>query len=137
MLDRYHKAIRAGFYLEASWIAYANFEDRLNSVLDKTGGYPLDRNGNPVSINQRLNLLKRRRNSNQKLKRAFFDEKIINDVMDWKNRRNPFMHALMKRPRELEDLYNELKALAEDSKPILSEFNSAILRFNKLHKKSN
>ena len=135
MLKRFLDAKKAGYYLEASWIAYANFEDRIYSVLDKTGGIPLNNRGIPISIHHRLVLLKRRRNSDPKLKRAFYDENIIDDVMNWKNRRNPLMHSLMKTPRKIEDVNNELKSLAEDSESILRDFNSAVLRFNKLSKK--
>lgn len=133
LISHIDESINEEYYLEAAWIYYANFEDRINSVLNKTGVIPLTNYGIQVSIKKRLEELIDRRKSNHLLRRAFFDEKIINDVNDRRLRRNPIMHSLMKTPKDIEALTTELKSLAIDSLPILKEFNSAAMRFRKKH----
>lgn len=63
LLKRLEEAIDEGFFLEASWIAYAVIEDRICSALLKTGGLPQDPNGKPLQmLGSKLKVLETRMN---------------------------------------------------------------------------
>jgi hypothetical protein len=76
LIARMDEAIKEGFYLEASWIAYAVIEDRCDSALEKTGGIPT-RNGRPIQmLGNKLKELQNRLDHDPKLSAAMLADNI-------------------------------------------------------------
>jgi hypothetical protein len=93
LLKKMEAAMKAGFYLEASWIAYAILEDRLVAAMLCTGG-ATQRNGKRVAmLGPKINFLKKRRRRD-KLLGANFSTDWLNKLARWKDRRNTLMHAM-------------------------------------------
>jgi hypothetical protein len=86
-------AIKAKYYLEACWVAYAILEDRVVTALLCTGG-ATQQNGKPVTMmGPKINFLKKRRRRD-KLLAANFSTEWLNKLARWKDRRNKLMHAM-------------------------------------------
>jgi hypothetical protein len=136
-IERIDKAIKEKFYLEASWIEYAICEDRCDSLLEKTGGLLTPPPGQSfVSINLKISELKKRCKTDPFLIQVIEFPRILEEVRQWKNRRNPLMHELVKSARDFTDISNDAKALAIDGQDIVRRFSGAAMKVRKKYKKA-
>ena len=135
-IERIDSALEKEFWLEASWIIYAMFEDRCNSLLDKSGGPIPPPSTGFVSINKKINVLKDRASNNQFLKQANDLPVLLQELHDWKEARNPTMHSLIEMPREWSVINEEAKKLAQDGRYLLGCFSAAAMRVRKKYIKS-
>jgi hypothetical protein len=96
LLNRLEEAIDSGFFLEASWIAYAVIEDRICSALSKTaGGLPKDKNGNSCQmLGAKLKVLEKRMDEDPILCACLEKDDLLKRATHWKDQRNPLMHSM-------------------------------------------
>ena len=136
-IARIDQALSEGFWLEASWITYAMFEDRCDSLLNKSGGpVPASHPNGFVSINKKITSLKQRSSSDQFLSQVPGLAALLDEVHDWKNRRNPVMHSMVDVPRDWAAINADAQALAEDGREILGRFSSAVMKVRKRYKQA-
>ena len=105
--ERLKKALTNHFYLEAVFIEYAIMEDRLESIL-RYENIPI-KNKRPT-IDDKINTVTTFLSDNNILLHKYFSPEFMASLKAWKNRRNPLIHALMKRPNSTE----ELRVIAEE-----------------------
>ena len=91
---RLDKAINNNFYLEAMFIAYAIMEDRTESILSYEGNGISSKGF--VSINRKLNKIKKIAERKGSLPAKYFSDFLIDEILEWKDKRNNLIHALMK-----------------------------------------
>lgn len=123
-------ALENEFYFEVAWIAYGIIEDRTNSALERTseGQFPRDSNGLLPSINKRLNALKARAGTDVILKTVNGFAPAVQQVIDWKNKRNILVHSLIDTPRDWADINDDAKKLAVEGRKIISIYNARIMK---------
>lgn len=132
------QALREQFYLEASWIEYAMFEDRCDSMLEKSGGKPALNNGRHfISINRKICELRSRGRTHPFLISVTDFDALLQELHDWKERRNPIMHSLVEVPKSWSDINNETKLLAEDGRKLLGRVAAAAMSVRKKYKKAD
>ena len=110
--SRLDKALKAEFYLEAIFIAYAIMEDRTESVLRHTGAweaYEKSRRGHGVTLDSKIRRIQKMAESSKNICHRYFSDDTLQQILDWKNTRNVMIHALLK--QKLAD--GELAALAQ------------------------
>lgn len=101
---RLDKAIKSCFYLEAMFIAYAIMEDRSDSILSYEGNEIHSKSY--TSIDRKLKKIKKISEQKNSLPARYFKASLIDDILDWKEKRNHYMHALMKGVLTTEELYD-------------------------------
>lgn len=131
IIHRLDSALDQGFNLEASWITYALFEDRTTSALAKSGGVLVSKNNSFISIEVKLKELKSRSLTHAGLQRAGLINALLDEIIDWKNKRNALMHTLAEVPRPWEDINNDAQNLAIEGREIIARYSSAIMRLSK------
>ena len=130
--DRLNEALNSDFYLEASWIEYSLFEDRTNSLLDKTGGLLSDPR---ASIDKKLKELEKRSTTDAGLLHIPEFPDILDEIRKWKNKRNPLMHQMVDLPRKWEDINTDAKNLAESGSTLIRRYSSAAMKLRTWKKK--
>ena len=126
---RLDKAIKNNFYLEAMFIAYAIMEDRTESILSYEGNEINSKDF--VSINKKLNKIKKIAERKGSLPAKYFSDSMIDEILDWKEKRNNLIHALMKQPLTTEELQAtalEGKALARKLANRATSYRRAVER---------
>ena len=109
--DRLNKALKNEFYLEAIFIEYAILEDRTESVLHHAGLWDAYMKGKKIAnIGTKLTFIKNKANVKSCTLHPYFSDDLLEQLRDWKNRRNPLIHDLLN--QKLGD--NDLKELAMD-----------------------
>lgn len=118
---RLKKALDNNFYLEAIFIEYAIIEDRAEAILSYEGNTIVPKNDrefiNFARKKTRICKLAERKGS---VIGRYFSESFMNDLMDWVNRRNSVIHALLKQRTTRE----ELKAFAEEGELLCKTFRN-------------
>ena len=138
LLNRIQEAIDSGFYLEATWIAYAVIEDRVCSALEKSGGLPKDKNGKPLRmLGLKLEALSHRMNENSSLRKYLEKDEIVDRVIHWKNKRNPLMHSLASEAKSWNTLEQEAKIVALEGKDVAWLLANAVSRFRKYKRRED
>ena len=98
------KALSNNFYLEAIFIEYAIMEDRTESILRYEGNEIKAKDGEYISINRKINKIKAIAQTKKSLPQKYFSNELLDMILDWKEERNRFIHALMKRSLTTEEL---------------------------------
>ena len=132
-MGRLKKAIEAKFFLEAVFIEYAVMEDRLTSILIHAGHWtsPPDEH---ISINKKLNFIdKLRENKNNRLIHKYFTAEFIVEIDEWKEKRNPYIHSLLKQKIKTADL----EEFALQGQEIVKKLNSASTSYKRALQKQN
>ena len=96
---RLNKAMNNQFYLEAIFISYAIIEDRTESVLRHAGKWDayLKRRGRyQVTLDSKINYISNFAREKKSLLNKYFGDGILDEILEWKEKRNKLMHALMK-----------------------------------------
>lgn len=115
-------------FLQASWYVYAILEDRLISMLESSGGVPLDKKGNPIKmLGTKLGELKRRAKSDAPL-RANLDDRAISS---WAKKRNTLMHRMADGSLTLSQVDVMAEEVAKDGAQIARDVCAAAMRLKK------
>ena len=115
-LGRLTHAISAHFYLEALFIEYAVMEDRLESILTHAGVFRLDKHDTITRKLRRLEI----QCQGDKTARKYFSPELLQSILDWKEKRNKFIHSLMKQVFTGE----ELKEIVDQGQEIVKMLNN-------------
>lgn len=115
-MGRLNHAINAHFYLEALFIEYAIMEDRLESILTHAGIFREDKH---TTITRKIRRLEALCQSDKTAKR-YFNPELLQNILDWKENRNKYIHALMKQVFTGE----ELKEIVDQGQQIVKTLNS-------------
>ena len=134
--ERLKKALANNFYLEAIFIEYSIMEDRAESVLNYTGNMPRPRyEGGFVSIDAKMNKIRNLMLNPKLPTKKYFTDEFIDSILSWKNDRNGYIHALMKKQLTTEELkaYAQLGAkLSKDFCRISTNYKRALEKKNLL-----
>ena len=110
--SRLDKALKAEFYLEAIFIAYAIIEDRTESILRHTGkweAYEKSRRGRNATLDSKITYIQKMAEEKKSLCNKYLADGTLQRIREWKEERNRMIHALLK--QKLAD--DELAALAQ------------------------
>lgn len=97
-------ALKYKFYVEAVAIEYAIIEDRIQSILNHSGVSIIDKDGCPFSIQKNINRLKDNKYFNEKNVRKKVPLELINNIYEWKEKRNKVIHALLKKEFQKDEI---------------------------------
>ena len=123
---RLKRAIAGGFFYEAILIEYAMFEDRTESALRHADVRTTDRRQQPLKLADKLNKINDHPAFQDKFIRKRLTRELIEDVRQWKNKRDDLVHALMKSPPTDE----EARALAERGRELLRVLENKVRSVN-------
>ena len=122
---RLKKALNEHFYLEALFIEYAIIEDRTESILryENNQMNPKKRS----SIESKLNKIKTIAREKKGLANKYFSEAFIDEILNWKEKRNSLIHALMKQVLTTD----ELETIAFQGKELSQKLSSKSTLYKK------
>ena len=113
---RLKKALENQFYLEAIFIEYSILEDRADAILRYAKQEIIS--DRYVSIDRKLTKIKNLSLNKCLFLNKYFNEEFIMLLKEWKEKRNPLIHALMKRSNSR----LELEKLALDGQELMKIF---------------
>ncbi len=125
------KALYSGFYLQAVFIEYAMFEDRLNSLLKHAGLSYTRSNGKDININQKISKVKNNYVDPFSVKRL--TPELMDQIEKWKDNRNDLVHHLVNISFDDE----EIKKIALEGNELLKVFKSRVSSVNRHHEGAN
>jgi hypothetical protein len=130
LLSRMDEAIEHEFYLEASWISYAIFEDRLLSILKESGGG----HDKLRMLGPKLGEVNKRMVDTLNMRKSFYGD-LLPNLHRWKDERNTLMHTLASEAKTAFEIDQESKKLALDGRQIARDLCAACRRYKKLNSK--
>lgn len=105
--DQLKKAMENEFYLEAIFIEYAILEDRTESVLHHAGLWNDYMAGRRQSnIGTKLTYIKKKAQAKSSSFHRYFSDNLLDQLREWKNKRNPLIHDLLNQTLGDDDLKN-------------------------------
>lgn len=120
-------------YIEASWICYSIFEQRVNRIIEKNIQYcskKAKKKGRPASISARINciinLIEKKYNGLDNLNKELF-----NDILKWCDKRNNLVHDLVKLDR-YKNYNDEFHDLATNGISLVEKMYEEISKYRKL-----
>ena len=125
-MKRLKAAMTNHFYLEAVFIEYAILEDRLESALRHSGKWH-PKPDQHTSIDRKVRLLMAQAEEHKSPAQKYFQPEMMQEVLDWKNKRNPLMHSLMKQQLHTDDL----ASFAEDGMRLVKQVGNKVKLFNR------
>lgn len=99
-MERLNRAMKERFFLEAMFIEYAVMEDRCESILTHAGVFRADRHFTIIKKIRRIEAL----TQSNVLAAKYFSKNLLERMIVWKDKRNAFIHALMKQVFTGDDL---------------------------------
>ena len=132
--SRLDKALKAEFYLEAIFIAYAIIEDRTESILRHTGkweAYEKSRRGRGATLDSKITYIQKMAEEKKSLCNKYLADGTLQQIREWKEERNRMIHALLKQKLadgELAALAHTGSDLARNLRTKTSNLNRAIQR---------
>lgn len=128
------KAIKYEFWLQAVLIEYAILEDRTESVLRHAGTVKLtNKRGNTLKLSEKLNKVRSCEPFTNKTIRKYFPIELIDEIYEWKENRDRFVHALLKTTIDEE----ELKKVAVEGEKLVKIVDSRVKSINRILSKTN
>ena len=131
-MKRLKSALEHKFFLEAIFIEYAIIEDRLESALRHSGKWN-PKPGKHTMIGQKIKLILQLPEKGESLAEKYFSLELIQQILDWKDRRNPLIHDLMQQFIHTE----ELAALAQEGFVLVKQLSNKVSLFNKAIERKN
>ena len=126
------RAIKGEFWFEAILIEYTIIEDRTESLLRHSGKIKLiNSQGNPLKLDTKLNKIKSNPVFDDKRIRKYFPFEFIEEIREWKKKRNDIVHYLMS--HQIDD--KEIKNIAINGKTLVDRLDSKVKSVNTLFKK--
>ena len=126
---RLTNALQNKYYLEAIFIEYAIMEDQTESILRYEGNDI--HSDSYVSIDRKITKIEKLAENKKGLARKYFTVEFMEQVRDWKKRRNSLIHALIKRnttTQELIELAEEGRQLTKDLCRLSTNYKRAVER---------
>ena len=117
-------ALHRGFFLEAIFIEYAIVEDRLESALRHADAFNPNKQ---KTITSKLTKIGKLCENKKSLACKYFSPELLTAVRQWKDRRNPLVHELMRRRVTTEDL----EAFAIEGESLVKTLKSRVGSFNR------
>ena len=124
---RLNSALNYGFNLEAMFIEYAIMEDRCESILTHAGVFNHEKHVNITRKVRRLEALCQ----SSEIARKYFSQALLESILVWKEKRNQFIHALMKQTftgKELEAFVMEGQTIIKTLSSKSTSFKRALER---------
>jgi len=131
-MGRLKKAIEAKFFLEAVFIEYAVMEDRLESIIRYSGTWNYKPNA-IVQIGPKLKKIYDMSLNEENLIHKYFPAEFIVEIDEWKEKRNPYIHSLLKQKIKTADL----EEFALQGREIVKKLNSASTSYKRALQKQN
>ncbi|MBQ6240025.1 MAG: hypothetical protein IJK56_06650 [Firmicutes bacterium] len=135
---RLDRALSAGFNLEAVFIEYAVLEDRSSSILRYENNSIKPKGDRPPSLDAKLKKIKTIAREKKSLPNRYFTDEFIDRIIEWKEKRNRIIHALLKQSLTTEGLVllaEEGKKLARELSNKAGNYKRAVERKNKNEKR--
>ena len=123
-MGRLTHAIKEHFFLEAMFIEYAIMEDRCESILAHAGVFNHEKH---VTITRKVRRLEALCQSNE-IARKYFSQELLESILVWKEKRNHFIHALMKQTFT----GKELEAFVMEGQTIIKTLSSKSTSFKRV-----
>lgn len=127
LMDKLKKSINEEFYYESIFIIYAIIEDRTESMLRHANIETVDENNWDLSLNEKLKKIKRENIFKQDYIKKHLSKELINEVHDWKNKRNDLIHDLV----NVEYDNKEIKKLSLEGYELVKQLNNKSTLINK------
>ncbi len=130
---RLKKALNNGFHLEAMFIEYAIIEDRTESVLrhgELWDAYIKNRKGHEPTLDSKIKYIKKQSENRKSLMHRYFSDKLLDDILRWKDERNRLIHALLKQQFE----HNEISDLAWHGNELVNALRKCSGNYNRVVK---
>ncbi len=102
-MGRLKRAIKEHFYLEAIFIEYAILEDRLEAILRHAGKWH-PKEGTFVSIDAKVKKVAKLAEEKKNPAHRCFPPELTDGILNWKEKRNRLIHALLKQSLHSENL---------------------------------
>lgn len=132
--DQLKKAMNNEFYLEAIFIEYAILEDRTESVLHHAGLWEAYLgNRRQANIGTKLTFIKKKAQSKSSSFHRYFSDDLLDQLREWKNKRNPLIHDLLNQTLGDDDLKN----LALEGYDLIRELRNRATSHNRMLDKKN
>lgn len=127
-ITRMDAAHREGQNLQAIWYAYAILEDRLISMLDNSGGVPVDKKGKPIRMLGPKREALAKRTKTDPLLKVNFDNRAIRL---WSKDRNDLMHGMADGSLSLQQVDSLAQQTADTGVSLVRSVCSAAMRLKK------
>ena len=124
-MKRLNLAIKNRFLLEAILIEYGMLEDRTEAFIRYSLGE--DKTDKYQTINRKINKLKALVGDKYKNINRYLSLDLLDDLHNWKEKRNSIIHGLMKRNNSTFELEN----LALEGLNLVKTFNSKSMSFKR------
>lgn len=143
LFDRIKIAHSSGFYFEKVWIAYSIIEDRLVSLLRKSGGINYNKGESKKDqkfreqikmLGPKIFVINKRKKNNPLLRFVLYGD-YLKEVQKWSKKRNRFMHALAEEAKPIKRLEKEIYIMSTEGETIARELCSRARRLKKRVKK--
>lgn len=137
-LSALDKAMQAENYVEATWLCYSIFEQRITRLIEKHISFcPRKKKtkGVPASITTRISCLKKLVLSKYG-GYEFFDKNILIEIEKWCNKRNDLVHGLVS-IEHYKKYDSEFKDLAINGKPLVEKLYKEASKFRKWYYAEN
>lgn len=121
LMGRLKVAIDKEFWYEAIFLEYAMLEDRLHSVII---------HGGETINNRMIDNIKKVRKMVEKQRSGigkYFDGEILNEVNDWRDKRNGLVHSLA--TKEYDN--DQVKKVAQDGHDIIKRFSNKTTNYRR------
>ena len=128
---RLNKSLANGFNLEAMFIEYAIMEDRTESILRHAGrweNYLKTKRGRGPTLHSKVTYIKKCANSKISLLDRYFNDEMLDNILDWKEDRNRMIHALLKQ----ELAHNEVSGIAERGNELVKLLRNRAGAYNRM-----
>ena len=123
---RLKRALACSFYYEAVFIEYAMFEDRAISVLRHLGCKTVDRNGKPLKLSKKLDLINDAPAFQSKYVKQRLTRDLVENIRAWKDQRDTLVHDLMSAPANDQ----AAREIAEAGEKLLGVFDNKVRSVN-------
>lgn len=137
-LTRLNSALQAEMYVEAVWLCYSIFEQRITRLIEKHISYcPRQKKvkGKPAAISTRIACVQHLIAVEYGGYKSF-DSQLLSDILTWCERRNDLVHGLVTL-----DHYKkydvEFKQLAHEGEPLVQKLYEEVSKFRKWYYEVN
>lgn len=131
-IDRLEKAMESKSYVEASWLCYSLFEQRIKRLILKHISVcpkAKKKKGKDATISTRIACLQELVASQYGGYKDFAPD-LLPSISKWCDRRNDLVHGLVSL-EHYKEYDKEFKALAEDGEPLVKSLYAESTRFRK------
>ena len=106
---RLSKAIKNEYYMEAVFIEYSIVEDRTRAILKRAGKYDayLKKRGRyQETLDSKIKYIQHFAAEKKSLLHRYFGDDLLEQILEWKEKRNALVHALLDQEIHTEEIAN-------------------------------